>query len=619
MLNVISIEPREKKERVITIEKPVCHQSIMSLQPTRDEIRDTIVNGNELKNVVDDSPPDICQTNTVSSEVHPIYEVKPSTTAVNNMENISAVTNFSIRDFYWIRTNEEEDLCDFKIILCDGTLIATERLTATMFRSGLWYKKYARLTCCDFSKLQKNLESICGYIGNPVFFAYKTPGWYKEADGWHYITNQEDLYDVGRKIVILENPVMTISASLSRTEQATAAEYWQMKCLTHTGTASIVMRFVILASLFSLFSEAGFTPKGLLMIVGERSSMKTSLAMVMAELVDRRLGAEPTYNFECTQTSIDEASGLYKDCCLIVDDFHPAEDACLRKKMAALLEHITRMYGQSIQKQRSRRSAYGGLKAPEGMAILTGECYTGESSSMTRRLHLELEQGDVDVEWLTYYQNNLGILPNFLYNFERFCMRNQAVVLSKIIQSMQEYRQVSRDRYSASRYAEFFAFLMTADDLLLDYMRSVRCFGDDESMVEHNCFGEILDEVLQKNDEMQNVKNPIEQIRETIISRLEEGVEQLSSSDMSQIYIEDDFIWIKPEYLLALVKQYAESQGFVSAIANVPYMTSVLKRSGWLIKVIEAGKNRYTFKIPGAFRKKESGRFYKIDRRIANI
>ena len=230
-----------------------------------------------------------------------------------------------------------------------------------------------------------------------------------------------------------------------------------MSNLTHSSTAMIIQRYVLLAALFTIFADCGFRPKGVLMLIGARSTLKTSLAMVLAELVNRTPGMEPAYNFDSTKASIDEASSEYKDCCLIVDDFHPVEDLQSRRGLEASLEHVTRIYGQSVAKKRSKKSQWKDVGAPEGLALLTGEYIAGVSSSMTRRFHVEIEKNDVDISKLSFYQRELWILPSFHWYFMRFCEENQKNLKEMIPRCMQQFRNESQSLFSASRYGDFYA------------------------------------------------------------------------------------------------------------------------------------------------------------------
>lgn len=550
----------------------------------------------------------------VSNDVE-IFEVKNlvKPTCVT-ADDGTPITNFYLTAIVGYKGKEVEDEIGFEIVTAQGLVVATSvRMPISEFRVGNWYKRYLGLACYDIKLFQAYLEELCA-SNMKIQLLVQRSGWYEDGDMMRFITHTGDILAEEGQVNIADENSMKIFKSYTYSESQVASQFECMKQLAKTGVARIVQIYVLLAALFTLFKKAGVTPKGALFIVGARSTLKTSLVMVMAKLVNRKVGMEPGYNFECTATSLDEAAERHKDCCLIVDDFHPVENAYNRKRIEGLLEHITRVYGQSVQKHRSIRSVYGEIKAPEGLVIMTGEYQAGVSSSMSRRLQMSVERGDVNIDLLTYYQQNLDILPNFIYGFVRFVAANQNDIISNIQLIMNRYRAQSRDLYSASRYGETYAFLMTTCEVYLNYLSKLNVISMEESHLQMHEFSCILESYLLENDCLQSSKNPINQISKALVDLVDsgDGFTLLERKKPSDRYIADNFVYIKPEVLLQIVKESCVKQGIISAISDVTYLGEVLKREGWLEECREAGKVRFTHKIPGASAKRENGRFYKI-------
>lgn len=505
-----------------------------------------------------------------------------------------------------------EQEIQFCAILKDGNCIE-KRMPVDIFREGKWTKRIYELQCMNSQNLHEYLEQLCGDSTVQKIRSLRVPGWYQTAEGLNFFTEFGDVMGKYQSVDITENGVKIFPVP-DMTETELAKAFYEMKFLTKDGTSAVIMSYTVLAVLYTLFKEAGFTPKGMLAVIGPRSSLKTSLVLTMTNLYKRSKGMSPFLNFNSTITSIDEKLSIFKDSVMFVDDLMPSEAKAHKRQTEAVLEHVTRTFGDATTRRRS--SKYCENYEPRGLVIITGEYIAGVSSSRSRRIVLSVQKDTVNSELLAYYQENLDILPGFLWNFLCFCARNQTELIKFISQMMQKKRRNYQSKYEISRYAEYQAELEVAYEIFLKYLAKVAVLSSYEIEVELAQFQLAIQQILRDNAKEQERKEPIQQvflaINDSFYSSGFAFVNLATTECKGENYYSDEFLYIHPEWLLKAVQEYMQRQGETSAIADVPYMKIILENAGVLVAGQEGGATRRTVKIPGASKLKDNRRFFKL-------
>lgn len=526
------------------------------------------------------------------------------------------ITNFLVK-IEEVKTNDVNiQEIEFVVSLKNGLKIPMTK-SVDEFRSGSWYAYDARLHCDNLHEFKAALELLLRKNEVVVFTEYHSPGWYEENGKWNYFNCKTNVLGEQSSIkIVTENAG---AYKVNEREENLAIKFWEMQNLTRGPQALIVMAYVILASLYSIFKAAGLLPKGVLALIGPQSTRKTSLALVLGKLLERSESMTPKYNMRSTPTSIDEALEDFKDSVLIVDDLSPSEDMSHRRQLERTLEHVVRIFGDANTRQRSKN--YAKAYEPKGLAILTGEYMNAVASTLSRMIILQIDTDTVDLDVLSYYQKNHHILPGFLWNFLTFCAKNQMHIIDFLKARFVEKRLEVRGKYNPDRLGEYRVELELAMEILLMYLEELNCFDSGILTSFASGFSFEIDCMLKENQRLQSVKQPFSQVVDTIKWLvLEERIYNLPEMkvDVKQDFYKDDkFFYLYPTAFLKSIEAYAAKCGESTSIYNISYLETVLENNDAIICRDEVKSKgivvrRRSLKLPKASGIGDYRRFYVI-------
>lgn len=528
----------------------------------------------------------------------------------------NTITNFLV-EIAEVKTNEGDiQEIEFVVSLKNGLKIPMTK-SVDEFRSGSWFAYDARLHCDNLHELKAALELLLRKNEVVVFSEYHSPGWYEENGKWNYFNCKTNVLGEQSCIKIVEENAGAYK--VNEREENLAIKFWEMQNLTRGPQALIVMAYVILASLYSIFKAAGLLPKGVLALIGPQSTRKTSLALVLGKLLERSESMTPKYNMRSTPTSIDEALEDFKDSVLIVDDLSPSEDSLHRRELERTLEHVVRIFGDANTRQRSKN--YAKAYEPKGLAILTGEYMNAVASTLSRMIILQIDTDTVDLDVLSYYQKNHHILPGFLWNFLTFCAKNQMHIIDFLKARFVEKRLEVRGKYNPDRLGEYRVELELAMEILLMYLKELNCFDSGILTSFASGFSFEIDCMLKENQRLQSVKQPFSQVVDTIKWLvLEERIYNLPEMkvDVKQDFYKDDkFFYLYPTAFLKSIEAYAAKCGESTSIYNISYLETVLENNDAIIckdevKIKGTVCKRRSLKLPKAGTISDYRRFYVI-------
>ena len=532
----------------------------------------------------------------------------------DNKGNI--ITNFLV-EIEEVKTSDGDiQEIEFTVLLKNGMKITMTK-SVDEFRSGGWYAHDARLHCDNLHEFKAALELLLRKKEVVVLTEYNAPGWYEENGKWNYFNYKKNVLGELSDIKILEENAGAYK--VNEREENLAIKFWEMQNLTRGPQAMIVMAYVVLASLYSIFKAAGLLPKGVLALIGPQSTRKTSLALVLGKLYERSEHMTPKYNMRSTPTSIDEALEDFKDSILIVDDLSPSEDMSHRRQLERTLEHVVRIFGDANTRQRSKN--YAKAYEPKGLAILTGEYMNAVASTLSRMIILQIDTDTVDLDVLSYYQKNHHILPGFLWNFLTFCAKNQMHIIDFLKARFVEKRLEVRGKYNPDRLGEYRVELELAMEILLMYLEELNCFDSGILTSFASGFSFEIDCMLKENQRLQSVKQPFSQVVDTIKWLvLEERIYNLPEMkvDVKQDFYKDDkFFYLYPTAFLKSIEAYAAKCGESTSIYNISYLETVLENNDAIIckdevKIKGTVCKRRSLKLPKAGTISDYRRFYVI-------
>ena len=181
-----------------------------------------------------------------------------------------------------------------------------------------------------------------------------------------------------------------------------------------------LLAFAFLTPLNHFLKLAGCEPKFVVFLTGKTGSRKSSLAALIQSFFGRFTGTELPLSFRDTLNSILHHTFALKDVLTCIDDFHPAGRQ-EETKLTASAQGIMRAYGDRSGRGRLRADASPmDARPPQGNAIITGEFPPDIGESGTARYFgLELHDGDVNLDELTFYQHRAaeGVLQRCMCGY----------------------------------------------------------------------------------------------------------------------------------------------------------------------------------------------------------
>lgn len=495
------------------------------------------------------------------------------------------------------------------------------------FREGSWYRNFQGLTCHNPKRFREYLEIMCGDILTQEKIKVQSEGWHKDEQGyWRMITHHGEVTDSSYSVEVEEDGSRIYP--VSRLDKAYLAKcFWDMRSLTKSNAALIIISYIILSAIYTFFDTAGVVPKFILGILGPRSSRKTSLAMVMANLYKRGASMSPSLTFKtATPSGIEQRLRKFKDSIMIVDDLMPTTDKTLQRRIESTLEHICRLFGDASEtarntdffsKERAEKIQY----RASGLCMFTGEYFSGVASSRSRCVTLKISPDTVDNEILSFYQDNLDILPGFLWNFMIYVEKNQSTLFQYIKENVSQVRREFQHTYDVARFAEYQAQLETAMGIFFAYLSDLRLVSVEVLEHKFQIFREEVMHVLLENQREMTESDPLNQIKRTIQNFCEEYPHMISNlksncPQKANLYVNEDYFYVHPQWLFAAISEYVKVRGEVSAIIDISYLKTVLESNGFLIRKKDGNVNRYTVKLPNSAQISDHRRFLCISKNI---
>lgn len=525
------------------------------------------------------------------------------------------VSNFVVENFRLLVDFDDSRVQEyiFDVRLRSGRKYSLQ-MSVEEFRRGDWCEELHGLSCKQRRLLGEYCRKLSSNSRVEELYQTKGVGWVQDpkSNKFFFVTESGEVTgevsSISPKIAGAE-----LIPSPDLNEIDVAKSFLEMRNLTRSPVALIMMVYTVMAVMYSLFKYAVGAPKFLLALVGEASTGKTSLAMAIVNLYRRSRSTEPLNSLRSTITSIEQNLAYFKDSVMVVDDLYPAESNMQKNKLETTLESVIRMFGDASAKKRSR--AFENYET-QGLALLTGEYFAGGTSSLSRCMQLKLQKGDVNFELLSVYQNERKMVPSyFLWNFVKFCTVNQSKIIAKLRNTVERIRREKSPEFSKERTANIEAYMAATMDVMLEYFYSIALYDSMESQNRNGGFLHILENILYENERMMEESSPKARMLMFLKSILEEDSGKLvnvkACNYTSNYYIWKEYLFVYPVALVADMKNQSKSTGLYLDV-NESIIKNLLKDEGLLCKTKEGETNRFSTKVPFAKKMNDNRRFYKI-------
>lgn len=354
----------------------------------------------------------------------------------------------------------------------------------------------------------------------------------------------------------------------------------------------------LLGVLAALFEAAGYPPQFCTFLHGLSGSLKTATAEVFAAFY----GDRDHNTFRDTPAAIDVAVGEHRDRVLLVDDFQPAVVASEGKNMRKVLEHVLRLFGDTIGKKRSNSHATAAKGTrPRGSCIVTGESVSGSYSSLLRCLLIPVSRGDIDGARLRTYQENPALFTSEYSYFLPWIAENWDDLVSMIRTSFPSERASFGEVTPEPRLADVGATLKITGMIYLEF--GLVCGAIDRTEFHQHLaeWENIIRGLLDISTETAQDLDLVMLTREAIASALLSASLDIAltpdsyQAGMGGFYTADR-LWLRQEEFSKLIRSFCyETQ--TTCVPTKEILTELYAR-GIIIRDEESKKNSFLKRTP---------------------
>ncbi|MBJ8153500.1 hypothetical protein [Bacillus cereus] len=381
---------------------------------------------------------------------------------------------------------------------------------------------------------------------------YKTIGWSKIGKDYFYLHGHGA---IGKENSILVHDSLNKFTLVVDEEVNKSKVYKKSLQLLEIAPIDVTLPlfcFTILSTVNTLLKLNNLEPKFTLWLYGETGSRKTTLASLFFNIFNQQMAPEISANFKDTKTALEIKMFEYKDCVLLVDDYHPTDKLSEKKDMEDKAEFILRMYGDRIKKSRSNINLTKQREfMTRGLCAITAEDAISIQSNMARCISVPLERNCVDLEKLTKFQKNALMFPTAIYNFINWLTDyvNKEKCLPNL--DLDEFRDKYRNTDIHARLIDSVWSLKYAYYLYLKYGIAIGKIGIDEAEKRLEIAENIFISLIESQYIEMKTENPLNMylntIQELIISN-KMPLRKLGKENGSQQYgwYDDEYYYLIP-------------------------------------------------------------------------
>ncbi len=456
--------------------------------------------------------------------------------------------------------------------------------------------------------LQKYLQNLILAEDYPRVAEY-------QSSGWKWLPSGQVCYLTSQGAIGLEHlPIKAADGFRLLTKTVnlhqTFREFMNMRAIIpgNPGNAVFLQYYLMAALLTALFKKAGHQIEFTTALIGKTNTKKTTCGEIFTRVFGRTSSAVPEINFSATEAAIYEIMNRYADTIVMIDDLTPSENDLDAREKSRKLESIIRAYGDRVPRRRSvafaSNSAAKEFTPINGCALITGETFSGGKSSRSRVVILNFEEGDVDDSVLGYYQNNLHILPDFVYDFLRFATNHVDEIMRSIAYECKKIREKLQSIVKLPRYIDAYGVLYSATTVFKNYILEKGLLSQDETqnLIEND--REFLLQIIRENDAAVSSVSPGIMLLESLkfaVNREEicvKNVAETGEEKLTDCLIYDDkFLYITSEKLWECGRRYADYRRQYFSYKSGRELLTPMKEEGIIFLKKEGHSLRSTHKI----------------------
>lgn len=298
-----------------------------------------------------------------------------------------------------------------------------------------------------------------------------------------------------------------------------------------------LLALMFMSPLHSFMSEVGCEPKLVLMLVGRSGSLKSTLAALMLSFFGKFTSTSLPFSFKDTANSILYHSHSLKDVPTVIDDYHPSVKGD-EKDMTSAAQVIMRGWGNRSGRGRLNSSCSPDEeKHPRGDVLITAEFAPDVGMSGVARLFsVEMAPGAVDLERLSYFQNEAlkETFQRCMYTYIEWLkfgfLEGPAESLTENLKWIyEEAREKTRKKFAEAgavshlRIHEDVAALSVGYDFFLQFLFDYGCIAEEEKMMGKAEFESVIFELAKKQNDAVQEEKPVYKFIKKLHSLIESG------------------------------------------------------------------------------------------------
>lgn len=406
---------------------------------------------------------------------------------------------------------------------------------------------------------------------------YHVTGWKKIDGEWHYLLPGDDSLNVTLKGKLR---YYCGERNWSKTDLHTVKLLYTMpparKEIIHP-----LLAFAFLTPLNEFLRQAGCMPKFTLFLTGRTGTRKSTIAALILSFFGAFTSTDLPMSFQDTANSITANAFTLKDVLTCIDDFYPSDNTEM-KKLNTTAQKILRAYGDRTGRGRMRADCtLMENRPPQGNAIITGELRpdVGESG-IARYFPLELKDGDVNLAYLTDYQEEAaqGVYRRTMYAYTEWLKRrficdddHEGKFVKRLRELYDFYRSdfLSHGVKCHGRLPEIVACLMIGMRFFLYFLKENGVIFQDEKDEEIKNFSELLLRVAAQQAVDIEYEKPANIFVRKLYALMESGDVVLKKKGSPGDYtpsffsgiINSDYLMIHLDSVFPLIKKLCNDSG----------------------------------------------------------
>lgn len=270
-----------------------------------------------------------------------------------------------------------------------------------------------------------------------------------------------------------------------------------------------LISFVFFTPLTSLLQQNGILSNLAIFLQGKTGTRKSSLAAVMLSCFGTFNRNNFVTTFQDTTNNLEKKAYILKDVPIVVDDL----DTEMGNDKLDKVKKLTAMYGDRSGKGRMSPNGTSLKKAynARGSLLITGEVIPNlEASRLARLIVIEIEENTVNLETLTYFQENGEKLAFGMVLYIKWIIKNMNYIIELCQKIMKESRE-KQDNSNHGRVNDSIHCLKIGFNVFTEFLKNYEIIDDKEKQQLLSDFNNCLEELIQyQNKNILSEKDPIE-------------------------------------------------------------------------------------------------------------